>query len=193
MEWIKGWVNQIIVAIIIAVIFELILPEGNHRKYITMVIRLYVLFVMINPLVSKVTNQNFFNTSQWKVEKYFSNTVETGSYLNSEAMIETTFENSLKQDIQNKLKRKGYTLESIDIAINKSHKEDEGAITKLKVTIQKENKTETESQNQLVKDIVISTKQQKEKQNQLRKSQIQEVKKFLSQEYGLEKEKIEVY
>ena len=54
--WLKGWVNQVIVAIIIAVIFELIIPNGKNKKYIKMIINLYVLFVLVNPIVSKFIN-----------------------------------------------------------------------------------------------------------------------------------------
>ena len=57
-EWLKNWTNSIIVAVIIAVIFELIIPNGNNKKYIKMVINLYVLFVILNPLISKFTNLN---------------------------------------------------------------------------------------------------------------------------------------
>ena len=32
-EWLKDWANQIIVAIVIAIIFELIIPNGKNKKY----------------------------------------------------------------------------------------------------------------------------------------------------------------
>ena len=32
-EWLKDWANQIIVAIVIAIIFELIIPKGKNKKY----------------------------------------------------------------------------------------------------------------------------------------------------------------
>ena len=34
MEWMTTWAQGIIVAVIITTIIELILPEGNHKKYI---------------------------------------------------------------------------------------------------------------------------------------------------------------
>ena len=59
-EWLKNWTNSIIVAVIIAVIFELIIPNGNNKKYIKMVISLYVLFVILDPIISKFTRFRFF-------------------------------------------------------------------------------------------------------------------------------------
>ena len=42
-EWLKDWANQIIVAIVIAIIFELIIPNGKNKKYIKMVINLVMI------------------------------------------------------------------------------------------------------------------------------------------------------
>ena len=38
MEFISSWVQGIIVAVVIATIIEMILPEGNSKKYIKIVI-----------------------------------------------------------------------------------------------------------------------------------------------------------
>ena len=50
-EWLKTWTNQIIVAVVIAVIFNLIIPNGKNKKYIKMIINLYILFILINPKI----------------------------------------------------------------------------------------------------------------------------------------------
>ena len=34
-DFLKTWSNQIIVAVIIATILEMIIPDGNNKKYIT--------------------------------------------------------------------------------------------------------------------------------------------------------------
>lgn len=39
MGWISSWAEQIVVAVIIATIIEMILPNGNNKKYIKAVIR----------------------------------------------------------------------------------------------------------------------------------------------------------
>ncbi|MCI8482131.1 MAG: hypothetical protein HFJ27_03470 [Clostridia bacterium] len=44
------WAEQIIVAVIIATIIEMILPNGNNKKYIKAVIGVYVLFTIISPI-----------------------------------------------------------------------------------------------------------------------------------------------
>ena len=70
-EFIKTWVNQIIVAVIIATVIEMILPNGNNKKYIKMVIGLYVLFTIIQP-ISKIITGKSLEVSNFNYEKYFS-------------------------------------------------------------------------------------------------------------------------
>ena len=57
-EWISNWAESIIVAVIIATIIEMILPEGNSKKYIKVVIGVYVLFTIIIPVINKFTGED---------------------------------------------------------------------------------------------------------------------------------------
>ena len=60
----KNWCEGIIVAVIISIIIEAILPEGNHKKYVKVVIGIYLVFTILNPFLGKLNqpmnwNQNF--------------------------------------------------------------------------------------------------------------------------------------
>lgn len=130
-EWLKSWTNSIIVAVIIAVIFELIIPNGNNKKYIKMIINLYVLYVIINPLISKFTGLNEIEINAKDYEKYFKgeNVIETSVSLNSDKLINSTAEITLKNNITNKLKENGYNVTNISINIDK----ESGQINKVKI------------------------------------------------------------
>ena len=39
MEWFSKWAEGIIIAVIVSTIIEMILPEGNSKKYIKVIIR----------------------------------------------------------------------------------------------------------------------------------------------------------
>ena len=56
MSWMSHWANGVIVAVILATIFEMILPEGNNKKYIKTVIGVFVLFT-ITTYFKNTTNQ----------------------------------------------------------------------------------------------------------------------------------------
>lgn len=148
MEWLKSWVNQIMIAVMIAVIFELILPNGNNKKYIKMMINFYVLFVILNPVISKLTNTNLDSLQNFDYAKYFSNTVETSSTFDSDTVIESTYEKSVKQDIKTKLASKGYNVDSLDIDINKNKNDTSyGTIQHITLSATKEKKEEQQEDN----------------------------------------------
>ena len=48
-NWISNWAQGIIVAVIIGTIIEMVLPEGNCKKYVKVVIGIYILFSIISP------------------------------------------------------------------------------------------------------------------------------------------------
>ncbi len=55
MEFISSWVQGIIVAVVIATIIEMLLPNGNSSKYIKIVIGVYIIFNIISPIINKFT------------------------------------------------------------------------------------------------------------------------------------------
>ncbi len=193
-EWLKVWVNQIIVAVIIAVIFELILPNGKNKKYIKMIINLYVLFVILNPIISKITNQDLGNFEKYNYNQYFSNTIQTSSSIDSNNIIESTYQKSIQEDIKNKLESKGYKVSSISIDINKNNNDEKyGTIQKITLTIQsKENRGENNS-SIVIEDVKIASNNEATSKEKVRKVDSNKIKKFLSEEYKINQEDIEVY
>ena len=59
MGWVSNWIQGIIIAVVISTIVEMILPEGNSKKYIKVVIGVYILFSIVSPVISKVTGNSF--------------------------------------------------------------------------------------------------------------------------------------
>ena len=192
-EWLKDWTNSIIVAVIIAVIFELIIPGGNNKKYIKMVINLYVLFVILNPLISKFTNLDGIDINTKSIEKYIKseNVIDTSTTLNSNKLISNTAEKTLKENIKNKLKLEGYNVTSISINIDNKN----GKINNLNLSVEKLNDSTYENNTSIsineVEEVNISNKNENKK-NSLRKSEIQKLKKLISSEYEITEENIEI-
>ena len=198
-EWIKSWSNGIIVAVIIAVIFELIIPNGNNKKYIKMVISLFVLFVILDPIISKFTSLNGIEINTKEYEKYFdsTNTLETSTTLDSEKLINNTAEKRVKENISNKLKELGYKVESISININN----ESGQINRIVLSVRRnDNGTDDlehlELKNSIVKidnvnEVNISSKDNTKKSN-LRKSDIQKIKRLICKDYEVAEENIEL-
>lgn len=50
---ISKWSQSIIIAIVIGSIITMILPEGKNKKYIKMIIGVYILFTILTPVLGK--------------------------------------------------------------------------------------------------------------------------------------------
>ena len=95
MEWISDWVQGIIVAVIIVTIIEMILPNGNSKKYIKVVIGIYILFSIIVPIINKFNSTKFDINEILDLEKYANEiSIQTSTDLenNNEEQIKNMYE-----------------------------------------------------------------------------------------------------
>lgn len=65
----SSWAQGIIVAVIVATIVELLLPNGSSKKYVKVVVGIYILFSIIAPVVNKFANQDI-NAEIFNLDKY---------------------------------------------------------------------------------------------------------------------------
>lgn len=56
-SFISSWTQGIIVSVIIASIIEMILPDGNSKKYVKVVIGVFILFSIVSPVINKFTKK----------------------------------------------------------------------------------------------------------------------------------------
>ena len=66
-NFMSSWAEQIVLAVVIATIIELILPKSKNKKYIQMVVGVYVLFNIISPVIK---NKENFSIEKYNVENY---------------------------------------------------------------------------------------------------------------------------
>ena len=52
---INSWAQEIVIAVIVGTIIEMIVQNGKNKKYIKTVIGMYLLFVIMYPIINKVT------------------------------------------------------------------------------------------------------------------------------------------
>ena len=74
------WIGQIAVSVIIVSIFEMVLPKGNLKKYIKVVLGIYVIYCLISPFVN---NKKLFDIDNINIEKYTTNSI-TQSNINQD-------------------------------------------------------------------------------------------------------------
>lgn len=121
-DWLSNWAGGIVIAVIIGTIIEMILPEGNCKKYIKVVIGIYVLFTIISPVISEFTGNNIKLADTFDLDTYIEEAKETAQVQNivqndNENNIQSIYISGLKDDMKAKIEAKGYMVESIDIEI----------------------------------------------------------------------------
>lgn len=205
-EFMSSWIKGLGLAIVIVSILEMLLPNNKTKKYIRMVMGIYILFTIVSPFVS---HQKDFDINAINLEEY--TTTETSTRVDQSSMnerIQELYIEELEKDITKKLKEKGYQVNSCKVKAEISDKEEETKISKIKINVQKlqkdsnnqEKEKEEDLENQVVAEIqkikpvdtTIKKDNLKQEDNieesnntKVNKADIQNIKKFLIEEYGV--------
>ena len=109
----SSWAQGIIVAVIVATIVELLLPNGSSKKYVKVVVGIYILFSIIAPVVNKFANQDI-NAEIFNLDKYEKKMEDSNNKIlqkieaNNSRTVKDIYVANLEADIKAKLKDKGY-------------------------------------------------------------------------------------
>lgn len=203
MEWISSWIQGIIIAVIIGTIIEMILPEGNCKKYIKVVIGVYILFSIISPVITKITSNEYRVSDIFDLEKYIevsSQNTQTNVKNNQQNQIKQIYISNLKKDIKQKIEQKGYEINNINIEV-----ENNSEYTLKNITLQVYKKEEKEENNtvenqidavnkieiQIANNINNTTNRNKENTS-ISSKEKKALKEYLSNTYSLKEENINI-
>ena len=134
------WAQRIIIAVIICTIIEMILPEGNNKKYIKTIIGIYVIFTIISPIISNLNNKNLNLEKYINIKSDSNLSIETSASIDTNKYIEETYKENLKKDIQQKVQAINYNAQDIKLEIETKNEENYGQILAVELSI--ENKKE---------------------------------------------------
>ena len=195
-SWISSWAQGIIMAVIIGAIIEMILPEGNSKKYVKIVIGVYVLFTIISPVISKITGKTIQVSDILELNKYIEET-ENNSKLyvtldeDNSNNIKDIYESSLRNDIKAKVAAKGYNAKNIKLEIED---DDEYTLKKIDIEIYKnmeKDKKDIETIQNV--DINISQKStENDMQEKLSEKDKRKLKDYLSGVYDIDEKNINI-
>ena len=194
-SFISSWAQQIIFAVIIGTILQMLLPEGKNKKYIKIVIGVYVLFAVISPVIGKDIDidLNELNIS-------LDNTNTSLEETNKEN-INDMFTTNLTQDIKSKLNNKGYGCENVELQTNENYEVEKITITGIYEVKEDEKKEEEKNENKVeINSININEVQIGEKENNIKeqvvkgipKSEEKDLKEYLSETYNVKEKNISI-
>jgi len=185
----NNWIQGIIIAVIINTIVELIIPNGKNKKYIRTVMGIYITFTILSPIISSVKN-NDFNLKDI-IEKYQVKNYSIETSIDTNEYIENTYILKIKQDIEDKLLKKGYEVTNSNITIENEDENTYGEIIKISLNL---NKIESDNKVEIVEKVKVDINKSKQKEKQsISEEEKEEIKEYLESIYGTSKEDIEIY
>ena len=151
-EVISSWAKIIVLAIIVISILEMLLPNNKTKKYVKMVMGLYLLFNIISPFIQ---NKDKINISEFNLEEYMNNTQEVSTNVNQESMdkrLNEIYVEELEKDIKKKLANRGYTVTSCNIVASIDKEGESTGIENITLQVEKNNETNNEEESTINED-----------------------------------------
>ncbi len=221
-EFLSSWAKSLGVTIVIVSILEMLLPNNKTKKYIRMVLGIFVIFNIISPFITNKDKLNFNSIDIENIDTYAtsSNVVNQASM---DERIEDLYQEELEKDITKKVEEQGFEVSNCKVEAkvpdkNNSENEEGTGITKIKLKIEKSDKkeeTNESTENKVVEEIQkikkvdtsindSQTRNQDEENNneentnedtnnsKVTRSDIQNIKKMLIEEYEVSEKCLEI-
>lgn len=165
----KQWCEGIVIAIIITIIIEMLIPDSN-KKYVKVVIGIYIMFVSLNPLLELLHYDiNFENILGL-------DTVQTST--NVDTKIKDVYVLGIEEKIKEDIENLGYTVEIVQVLVDENYEN----ISEISLKV---------DNNKSSNDIKIEEVSIGKKENI--KNQYNDIVSFLETNYSVEGNKIIIY
>lgn len=193
-EWMNSWIQGIIFAVIITTLIEMIIPNSNIKKYIRTVIGVFIVFTIISPILTKVTGKtislNSIMTSS-DSDKYKMNSIDN-YIIDTNSYIEQDYINNVKEDIVEKVNKKGYMVHDLEIKIETENEENYGQLLEMSFKISKYNnfyKNDSSQEEISIEPVEIEITEKEEAVQDMAED-YESLKEYLESIYGINKENI---
>ncbi len=198
MDSFRLWSRGIVISVIVTVVIEMILPENNSKKYIKIVLGIFIVYSIISPIFEFISNssvENIAGKGEMVIEasstniNYYNNNDQIEA--NKESSIRNIYSQSLQTEINKVLLNDGYISDKIDIDIA-----DDGTYSINRITVNiKEKKVDDKDKNrqaqslvQTVKQIVIDIDKKSKKESKdtiISESDKSRIRKTLKDNFGV--------
>lgn len=195
LDWFRSWSKGIIIAVIISTIIEMILPDNTSKKYIKIIIGIFVVYTIISPVIDQFMGQsiddylNFDDSIETSSNAVESNTISN----NAQSTIKRIYKQNLENDLKVKLSEQGYIAESVAIYISN---DDTYSLEKIELKIQKKetpktNEKQTQSIVQSIKSVKVKLEgSSNESDGVLNEDDKNKIKEYVKNTYEIDINKV---
>ena len=184
-QFIYSWASGLIVAVIIATIIELVLPENKNKKYIKMVSGVFILFTIISPIVVKFNGNVDLDIDKYTNMLVTENVIEvqeTASIVTDQNIIKV-YRDNLTRNIRTGIENLNYVVNSIELEIDEN--KNYGDIRKIYLEVENvELVPEIKVENVEI-DVSNSISSEEKSGNNLNENDKAIIKEFLNKNYRI--------
>ena len=189
--FLSSWAKGLGIAIVIVSILEMFLPNNKIKKYVKVVMGIYILFSIISPFIDNKEELNFDDVN---FENYMETSISKVDQSSMDKRIEELYIEELEKDITNKLEKQGYIISQCKVDAKLTQEENANKINKISIKVEGKNEKQEKNEESLEEKIVtkvkeikkvntsISNENDKNEEN-ITTADIQNIKKFLIKEY----------
>ena len=112
-SFLSSWVKNLCLALIVVSILEMILPNNKTKKYVKMVMGMYILFSIIAPFVENKNELKFDVENLYR--QYSTETSATTEVVDQTTMdskLNELYEEKIEKNIIQKIEELGYEIDS---------------------------------------------------------------------------------
>ena len=202
----SNWIEGIVVAVIISTIFEMLLPNGNIKKYVKMILGIYIIFCIIAPFTdTKVLGESELFK---KIDEYTSDSeIKNYSEYDTNKKINKIYESTFEKDLIKTIEKEGFTVYKCSVKGNFNAEDENAGITEISIILESKktsknnlndnDKTEGEDIDGIdeIKKVKINVSKKNVENNieDVVAKDIDTLKKYLSKHYEIDKGIIKIH
>lgn len=192
---ISNWAGELIVSLIIVTIIEMLLPENKIKKYIKIVIGVYIIFCIISPFVDENEFTKIFEKAQ-KSLKDFEIEYEVSSQQYENSSVELLYIQEFEKEVIQRVEKLGYTVKKCEVDIEINATKDNAGINAIYLKVEKknnqQNNTTIEIENVEKVEISINNEDIGNTNSEKETEETRKIKHVLSEYYEISEEKIKI-
>ncbi len=196
-DFIRAWIIDIVIMFIFISIIELVLPNGNMKKYINMIVGLLIIFTIINPFI-KLFNIDL-NLDKAVFNQISQQDIDINEnkefLLNQEKQVAMLYEEKIRREIIELVEvNTTFKISEMNIDIN-TDEDNYGSIALLELVIEEKQEIIEDKNKIVIKEVkpIIIGEKSVHKKDYKKFDNDEEIKELISQKYNLEKENILVF
>lgn len=195
-NWFNTWSKGIVGAVIIATLIEMIIPNNNSKKYIKILLGIFIVYTIISPIIEFFSKENINEYIDFdEYVEASSNAVygEKNEVDRNYNAVQNIYIKGIQNDIRAKLKTKGFIADEINVQISEDGSYN---IELIKINITEKIETKNEKNVKSIVDniraVVISIDGGNESNQIIDDNDKHTIKQYLNSQYNVGEEKIQV-